>query len=287
MRKAMVEKNHPQLSVRRQSELLAVNRNRLKAERASVPPALSEADAQVARRMDELYLRFPEFGARRMSLKLTREGYPVSRRRAGRLMEHMGLEAIYRKPRTSIPRPGAQKYPYLLKDRQVAMADEVWCADITYIPMGRGFAYLVAVMDWRTRAVLSWKLSNTLEGRFCLEAFEEALRVAGRAPEIFNTDQGSQFTSEAWIGALEGAGVKVSMDGKGRWLDNVFIERLWRAVKHEGVYLWAPETVHELERLLRRWFEDYNRLKPHQALGGRTPWECYRPQASRPWEAAA
>jgi putative transposase len=153
--------------------------------------------------------------------------------------------------------------------------------------MGRGFAYLVAVMDWRTRAVLSWKLSNTLEGRFCLEVFDEALRVAGRAPEIFNTDQGSQFTSEARIGALEGAGVRVSMDGKGRWLDNVFIERLWRSVKHEGVYLWAPETVHELERMLRRWLEDYNRLKPHQALGGQTPWECYRPQASKPWEAAA
>ena len=222
-----------------------------------------------------------------MSQWLMREGYPVSRRRAGRLMEHMGLEAIYRKPRTSVPRPGAQKYPYLLRGRLVAMADEVWCADITYIPMSRGFAYLVAVMDWRTRAVLSWKLSNTMDGRFCVEAFEQALRVAGKAPEIFNTDQGSQFTSEAWIRALESAGVRVSMDGKGRWMDNVFIERLWRSVKHEGVYLWAPESVHELERLLARWFEDYNRLKPHQALGGLTPWECYRPKANKPWEAAA
>jgi putative transposase len=202
-------------------------------------------------------------------------------------MKHMGLEAIYRKPRTSISNPTAKKYPYLLKGMAVMEADEVWCADITYVPMQRGFAYLVAVMDWRTRAVVSWKLSNTLEGGFCMEAFREAVNRAGRVPAIFNTDQGSQFTSEAWTGMLESAGVRVSMDGKGRWLDNVFIERLWRSVKHEGVYLWAPRDMHELERLLGKWFADYNQLKPHKALGGLTPWEVYRPEDVKPWERAA
>ena len=281
----MVEDANPQLSVRRQCQLLAVNRNRLEAPLSN--GTLTESEERMARRIDELYLEYPEMGARRMSLWLQREGHPVSRRKAGRLMKHMGLEAIYRKPRTSIPDSKARKYPYLLKGREVALGDEVWCADITYIPMRRGFAYLVAVMDWKTRAVLGWKLSNTLEGSFCVEAFEESVRMAGRAPEIFNTDQGCQFTSEAWIGALEGAGVRVSMDGKGRWMDNVFIERLWRSVKHEGVYLWAPENVHELERLLEKWFWSYNRLKPHKALGGLTPWEVYRPQEPKPWENAA
>jgi len=283
----MVESAHPQLSVRRQCELLAVNRNRIPEEKPVKEPCFSEEEHRMIRRIDELNLQYPELGARRMCLWLQREGRAASRRIVARLMKHMGLEAIYRKPRTSIPNPKAKKYPYLLKDREVERADEVWCADITYLPMQRGFAYLVAVMDWKTRAVVSWKLSNTLEGRFCMEAFGEAVARAGCVPEIFNTDQGSQFTSEDWTGMLEMAGVRVSRDGKGRWIDNVFIERLWRSVKHEGVYLWAPQDLHELERLLEAWFTGYNRLKPHQALGGLTPWEVYRPQEPKPWEKAA
>ena len=275
MRKALVEKNHPQLSVRRQSELLGVNRNRL--EGTKPVPACAE-DLALMRRVDELALRFPEFGARRMALCLSREGpEEVSRDQAGRLMKKMGLEAVYRRPRTSIPAPGHKIYPYLLRDREVGQADEVWCADITYIPMPRGYAYLVAVMDWQSRAVLGWQLSNTLDTGFCVAAFRQACLQAGCAPEIFNTDQGCQFTSRPWIEAIEGAGVRVSMDGKGRWMDNVFIERLWRAVKHEGVYLWAYDNLHELEQALGRWFEDYNQWKPHKALDGKTPWESYRP----------
>jgi len=280
----MVERTDSQLSIRRQCELLGLNRNRLEPRR---PVGLSPKDLEMARRIDELHMRFPEFGARRMSEWLKREGQDVTRRMVSRVMRVMGLEAIYRKPRTSQPGVGQQIYPYLLRNRVVAEADEVWCADITYIPMARGFSYLVAVMDWKTRAVLSWKLSNTLDSRFCVDAFQEAILVAGRAPQIFNTDQGCQFASHAWVGAVQGAGVQVSMDGKGRWMDNVFIERLWRSVKHEGVYLWAHETVHDLERALERWFEEYNRWKPHQSLEYKTPWQCYRPQELEPWRRAA
>lgn len=280
----MVERSDSQLSIRRQCELLGLNRNRLAPRRSA---GLGLGDLAMARRIDELHMRWPEFGARRMSEALKREGQETSRRRVSRVMKVMGLEAIYRKPRTSEPGAGQQVYPYLLRDRVVGEADEVWCADITYIPMSRGFAYLVAVMDWKTRAVLSWKLSNTLESSFCVEAFRQALQVAGKAPQIFNTDQGCQFTSQAWVGAIQGAGVRVSMDGKGRWMDNVFIERLWRSVKHEGVYLWAHETVRDLERALSCWFDEYNRWKPHQSLRYKTPWECYRPQEPQPWRKAA
>lgn len=285
MRRAMVEKSGSQLSVRRQCELLGLNRNRLEGPGCQ---GLGSEDLEMARRIDEIHLRFPEFGARRMSHWLLREGWDgASRRRVSRVMRLMGLEAIYRKPRTSQPTAGAQTYPYLLRDREVLIPDEVWCADVTYIPMARGFAYLVAVMDWNTRAVLSWKLSNTLDGTFCVEAFAEALEATGRHPEIFNTDQGCQFTSRAWIAAVEGCGARVSMDGKGRWMDNVFIERLWRAVKHEGVYLWAHENVRELEIALEKWFSDYNHWKPHQSLGYKTPWECYRPEEKPAWKEAA
>lgn len=284
MRKQLVERTHPQLSVRRQCELLGVNRNRLEA---SPQGGLSETDLQLARRIDEVHLRFPEFGARRMKLWLGRENWQLTRSRVGRIMKVMGLEAIYRRPRTSQPNAQHKVYPYLLRERTVEAADEVWCADVTYIPMARGFAYLVAVMDWKSRAVISWRLSNTMESGFCVEALQEAFMAAGTVPQIFNTDQGSQFTSREWIGTLEDRGVQVSMDGRGRWIDNVFIERLWRSVKHEGVYLWAYENLHELERALALWFEDYNRWKPHQAHGGKTPWESYRPQELSPWSQAA
>jgi putative transposase len=285
MRKAMVERTGCKLSVRRQCELLGVNRNRLEPRQAA---GLAPGELAVARRIDELHLRFPEFGARRMGKWLLREGWKeATRRTVARIMKAMGLEAIYRKPRTSPAAAGREVYPYLLRDRQVSEPDEVWCADVTYIPMARGFAYLVAVMDWRSRAVLSWKLSNTLDGSFCVEALREAFAATGRAPEIFNTDQGCQFTSRAWIQTLAGAGVRVSMDGKGRWMDNVFIERLWRSVKHEGVYLWAHANLHELEGALAKWFGEYNHWKPHQSLEDRTPWECYRPGEIPAWKEAA
>jgi putative transposase len=281
----MVEKDHPRLSVRRQCELLGLNRNRLGSVNRQ---GLWSGDLEMARRIDELHLRFPELGARRMSQWLQREGWEeASRRKVSRVMRLMGLEAIYRKPRTSPPAAGAQTYPYLLRDREVLRPDEVWCADVTYIPMARGRAYLVAVMDWKTRAVLSWKLSNTLDGRFCVEALREAFAAAGKAPEIINTDQGCQFTSRSWIATVEESGAKVSMDGKGRWMDNVFIERLWRSVKHEGVYLWAHENMKELDIALAKWFSDYNHWKPHQALGYKTPWECYRPEQRPAWKEAA
>lgn len=283
MRKAMVEKEGSPLSVRRQCALLGLNRNRLKVR----PRKMSEADLLLARRMDEIALQFPEYGSRRHAFTLEREGHPIGRERVRRLMQMMGLRAVYRRPRTSQPGKDHRIYPYLLRGREIKEADEVWCTDITYIPMARGFAYLVAVMDWKSRAVLSWKLSNTLETGFCIEAFQDALQRAGKAPAIFNTDQGSQFTSEEWIKAVEGVGSKVSMDGKGRWVDNVFIERLWRAVKHEGVYLWAYENLHDLERALGKWFADYNGVKPHSSLNWRTPRECYRPQETPRWRAAA
>jgi putative transposase len=284
MRKAMVEKDHSQLSVRRQCELLAINRNRLEA---VASPGIQAGEEEMAKKIDRLHLDHPELGARRISYWLSREGLAASRRQVRRLMRWMGLEAVYCRPNTSKPEPGHRIYPYLLRHLEVAEADQVWCADITYIPMARGFAYLVAIMDWKSRAVLAWKLSNTLDGAFCVDAFQEALQRAGLAPGIFNTDQGSQFTSQAWLEGLEQAGVRISMDGKGRWMDNVFIERLWRSVKHEGVYLWAYDNLHDLERALARWFEAYNRWKPHKSLGYQTPWQAYRPQDPVPWSLAA
>ena len=222
MRKKMVERKGCPISIRRQCELLGVNRNRLEVRK---PRGLGAEDLAIARHIDELNLRFPEFGARRMSKALERFGIYLGRSGVGRIMEWMGLEAIYRKPRTSLWAPGRPKCPYLLREHVVTQPDEAWCADVTYIPMARGFAYLVVGMDSHTRAVLSWRLWNTLDGAFCVEAFYAAVQLAGKAPEIFNTDQGCQFTSKAWLEAVEGSGAKVSMDGKGRWMDNMFVER--------------------------------------------------------------
>ena len=246
----MVEPKHPQLSVRRQCELLDVNRNRL----ASVPPSgLQTKDLDLARKIDEVNLRFPEFGARRMSEYVNREGFRTTRRSVGRGMRLMGLEAIYRKPRTSDPAPGHKIYPYLLRDREVGRADEVWCTDITYIPMKRGFAYLCAVMDWKTRAVISWKVSTTLDSGFCVEALRDAERRAGCVPEIFNTDQGSQFTGGAWIEALQSRDIRISMDGKGRWIDNVFVERLWRTCMNLSVTSEGGLRITTGGSRIRRW----------------------------------
>ena len=230
--------------------------------------------------IDEIHLEAPAFGSRKIrDLLEVEHGMKMSRGRVRRLMRVMGLQAVYRRPRTSLPGKGSEHkvYPYLLGEREVTEPDQAWCADITYIPMGRSFAYLVAVMDWRTRAVLSWKLSNTMDTGFCVEAFQQAVKVAGRAPEIFNTDQGSQFTAKVWRDQLESHGVRISMDGKGCWVDNVFIERLWRTVKYEEIYLREYRDLHDLERALERWFERYNTWRPHDALGGARPWEVYRP----------
>ena len=274
-RKAMIESESP-LSVRRQCQLLEVNRNRLKP-----PPAkFTDEDAALCRLIDEIHLEDPAFGARKIRDVLRRHhGIETGRARIARLMKLMRISAIYRRPRTSLPGKGEDHrvYPYLLADG-VGGPDEAWCADITYIRVGKGFAYLVAVMDWDTRTVLSWKLSNTLDTAFCLEAFRDAVRTAGRAPAIFNTDQGCQFTSRAWCECLESHGVRLSMDGKGRWVDNVFIERLWRSLKYEEVYLRDYRDLHDLEGSLKRWFERYNTWRPHQSLQGKTPWDLYRPE---------
>lgn len=275
-RKAMIEREGTQLSIRRQCELLAVNRNRL-----DPPERNNQEDLAICRLIDEIHLEAPAFGSRKIRDLLEVEyDKKMGRGRVRRLMRMMGVRAVYRGPRTSLPGKGSEHkiYPYLLRDREVTEPDEAWCSDITYVPMGSSFAYLIAVMDWRTRAVLSWKLSNTLDTGFCVEAFEQAVKEAGRAPKIFNTDQGSQFTSKLWRESLEKREVRISMDGKGRWVDNVFIERLWRTVKYEEIYLREYQDLHDLERALERWFERYNTWRPHDALAGARPWEIYRPE---------
>jgi putative transposase len=195
------------------------------------------------------------------------------------MMKCAGIKAIYCKPRTTVVAPEHKKYPYLLRDREITKPDEVWATDITYIPWIKGHVYLTAIIDWNTRAVLSWRLSNTMDVSFCLETFAEALEVAGKAPEILNTDQGCQYTCSEWIGVVESSGIKVSMDGKGRWQDNVLIERLWRSVKHEWVLLHEYQTIPELEQLIGEWIDRYNRWRPHTANEGKTPWQAYRGEA--------
>ena len=224
--------------------------------------------------MDRQHLKTPFYGSRRMKAWLLAEGYLVSRSKVRRLMRLMGLEAIYRRPNTSKPAPGHRVYPYLLKGVEVNRVDQVWAADITYIPMAQGFLYLVAIMDWHSRHVLAWKLSNTMDTDFCVTALEAALGK-GR-PEVFNTDQGAQFTSDAFTQTLEERGIRVSMDGKGRYLDNIFVERLWRSIKYEEVYLKAYQTVAEARVGINAYLEFYNRRRPHQSLGYRTPAQVYQ-----------
>ena len=226
------------------------------------------------RLIDQQFMKTPFYGSRRMTVSLGRSGEAVNRKRVQRLMAKMGLEALFPRPRTTTAAPDARVYPYLLRDRQLTHVDEVWSSDITYVPMRHGFMYLTAVIDWYSRYVLSWQLSNTLEGRFCLEALDEAL-ATGR-PEIFNTDQGSQFTAREYTDRLEEAGIAVSRDGRGRALDNVFVERLWRSVKYEDIYIKEYERVPELVSGLTRYFRFYDEERPHQSLGYRTPGEVYR-----------
>jgi putative transposase len=269
-KRALVETKNTHLSIYRQCELLGLNRSTYYL----APATESEANLRLMRLIDAQYLRTPFYGSRRMAASLRRRGEAVNRKRVQRLMALMGLEGLHPGPRTTIAAPDARAYPYLLRDRVLTHVDEVWSSDITYVPMRRGFMYLTAVIDWYSRYVLSWRLSNTLEGRFCLEALDEAL-ARGR-PEIFNTDQGSQFTSREYTGRLEEAGVAVSRDGRGRALDNVFVERLWRSVKYEDIYIKDYNEVAELESGLMAYFRFYDEERPHQSLAYMTPGEVYR-----------
>jgi putative transposase len=235
---------------------------------------MKKEDLNLMRLIDEQFLKTPTWGSRSMRNHLRRLGYKVNRKRIQRLMRIMGLEPIYPKPRTSRPHPDHKVYPYLLRDLTIDRPNHVWTADITYIPMRRGFMYLVAVMDWYSRKILSFRLSNTLDSEFCIEALKQALRRYGK-PEIFNTDQGSQFTSRGFVGVLESHGIQVSMDGRGRVQDNIFIERLWWTLKYHYIYLHAFETGSELRQGLRQWVDFYNQERPHQALDNLTPDEVY------------
>ena len=269
-RKALISGVCSRLSVIRQCELVGISRS----SHYYTPRGESELNLELMSRIDRQFLETPWYGSRQMVRHLRRQGYSVGRTRIRRLMRLIGLQAIYQKPRTSVPNEQHRVYPYLLRGLSIERANQVWCADITYIPMQRGFLYLVAVMDWHTRAVLSWRLSNTMDSGFCVEALTEALSCYG-APEIFNTDQGAQFTGEEFTDTLSGAGVCISMDGKGRWMDNVFIERLWRSLKYECVYLREFETGHQAKVEIARWFDYYNTNRPHSSLGDKTPMEAY------------
>ena len=269
-RRQMIKPGHPGLSVVRQCELLSVSRSGFYHR----PAGETAENLALIRLIDAQFLEAPWYGSRLMARHLRSEGHLVGRKRVRRLMALMGLAPIYQRPRTTVPHPEHRVWPYLLRDVVVDQPDQVWCADLTYIPMRRGFLYLVAVMDWATRKVLSWRVSNTMDVEFCLEALEEALAQHNR-PDIFNTDQGSRFTSPRFTGALLAAGVRVSMDGRGRWMDNVFIERLWRSLKYECVYLHAFETGSELRAGLSKWIGYYNAGRPHSALAGQTPDEAY------------
>lgn len=268
--RSLIEAGHTELSVRRQCELLGLPRSSLYYE----PAEETAANLRLMRLLDAEYTEHPCMGSRRLAKWLQDQGEQVNRKRVQRLLRVMGLEAIYPKPRTSMPGVGHRIYPYLLRGVEVARVDQVWSTDITYLPIAKGFMYLAATIDWYSRYVVAWRLSNTLDGTFCLEMLEEAL---GRGkPEVFNTDQGVQFTASAFTGRLEKEGVAVSMDGKGRCLDNIFVERLWRSVKYEDVYPKRYETVRELERGLSRYFKWYNEERLHQSLDYRRPGEVYR-----------
>ncbi len=272
----------PELSLRRQCELVGISRSGFYYD----PVPESPENLALMRRLDELHLKHPAYGSRRLAVMLRREGQEVNRKRVGRLLELMGVEAVYPKGNLSQPGEGDRIYPYLLEGLEISGPDQVWCSDITYVPMANGFMYLVAVMDWWSRYVLNWELSNSLDSEFCIRAWTAALAV-GRQPLISNTDQGSQFTSEAYVEAVESAGVDVSMDGRGRWIDNRFIERLWRSVKQEDIYVQDYSDGLTAQRGLARWFREYNTVRPHQALAYATPGELYHTPESYGARAAA
>jgi putative transposase len=266
-----VEREAPALPVTRQCELLALPRSTVCHKRL---PAVSDEDLALMRLLDELHLKYPFMGSRRLRDELGKLGRTVNRKRVQRLVQIMGLQALYPRKRMSLPNRAHRVFPYLLRNLAIDRPNPVWAADITYVPMRRGFLYLVAIVDVASRAVLSWRLSNTLEADFCVEALNEAIERFG-APEIFNTDQGAQFTSESFLTVLEQHQIRISMDGQGRWRDNVFVERLWRSVKYEEVYLKAYDTVSEARESLAHYFDFYNHERGHQSLNRRTPWQVY------------
>jgi len=265
----MIDRTDP-LPVKRQAEALGLSRSTVYYQ----PRPVSESDLALMRRIDELHLEYPFAGARMLRDFLTREGVRIGRKHVSTLMRRMGIEALYRKPNTSKRHPAHAVHPYLLRGLSIDRPNQVWAMDITYIPMARGFVYLAAVVDWHTRRVLSWRLSITMTTDFCLEAVEDAIHRHGK-PEIFNTDQGSQFTSEAFTGLLKQHDIRISMDGKGCWRDNVFVERLWRSIKYEEVYLKAYDSVTHARESLGRYIRFYNSVRPHSSLDRRTPDEVY------------
>jgi putative transposase len=271
-----------EVTVTRQAELLGLSRSSV----YYVPQSVPEGDLRLMRRIDEIHLESPFFGSRKILDQLQREGHNLGRRHVVTLMRRMGIEAIYRKPRTSIPAREATIYPYLLSGLKIERPNQVWASDLTYLPMAHGFLYLVAILDVASRKVLAFRVSNTMTADFCVEALQEAMARFGR-PEIFNTDQGSQFTSEDFTTPLKDAGVAISMDGKGRWIDNVFIERLWRSVKYEEVYLHAYSNGTEAREGLTRYFSFYNARRSHQALGYQRPDEVYFAPGTATIKAAA
>jgi len=266
----MINPDHRGLSIVRQCELVSISRSSFYRQ----PAGESPENLALMRLIDEAFLECPFYGARQMARHLRRLGWCMGRKRVRRLMRKIGLAPIYQAPKTSQPHPQHKIYPYLLRHMAIEQPNQVWCADVTYIPMRRGFLYLVAIMDWASRKVLAWRLSNTMEADFCVAALEEAIARYGR-PDIFNTDQGSQFTSFAFTNTLKDAGIRISMDGRGRWMDNVFIERLWRSLKYECVFLNAFETGSEARFGIGRWIGYYNAARPHSSFQGRTPDEVY------------
>ena len=266
----MIEPEHPKLSVRRQCELIGLSRSSYYRE----PGGESEENLELMRLIDEEYTRHPFYGSRKMKKYLRNLGYKVSRKRVQRLMRLMGLESIAPRKRTTIREKAHKIYPYLLRGLEINYSNQVWCSDLTYIRLRGGFVYLTVVMDWYSRYVLSWEISVTMDDDFCVSALERALRLNGK-PDIFNTDQGSQYTGHAFTGVLKDHGVRISMDGKGRAMDNIMVERLWRTVKYEDIYIKDYETLEDLKKGLKNYFWFYNNERPHQSLGDRTPAEVY------------
>ena len=265
----MIDRAHD-LPIIRQAEALRVSRSSV----YYLPRSVPEADLAIMRRLDRLHLEYPFAGARMLKGLLAAEGSKIGRRHVKTLMRRMGIEALYRRPRTTTPEPGHKIYPYLLRGKEITRPNQVWAMDITYIPMARGFVYLAVVLDWASRRVLSWRVSITMEAAFCIETLQDALAKHGK-PEIFNTDQGSQFTGAAFTGVLADNAIAISMDGKGAWRDNVFVERLWRSVKYEEVYLRAYDTASEARASIGRYLDFYNRRRPHSSLDGTTPDHAY------------
>jgi len=261
----MIDREH-KLPLSRQSKILELSRSSLYYKAVPVNPR----DLEIMKLIDGIHLKYPFYGSRSIRDELQEQGYKIGRKHVRTLMKKMGIEALYRKPRLSKPHPGHKVYPYLLRGVEITRANQVWATDITYVPMAKGFCYLVAIMDWASRRVLAWRLSNTLDVSFCTEALEEAIMRYG-IPEIFNSDQGSQFTSEAFTGILNANGIKISMDGRGRWMDNVFVERLWRSVKYEDVYLKAYDSIPATREGLKAYFKFYNSRRRHKSLDRRTP----------------